>query len=144
MSDEFENINSRMPDLQSALTQRIMAKQAEILGNTLPPKGTVDPYQYMLAKKRGEELPVKQEAVIKWPEESVNKLQDYCTKMGILGFNSGRMHPAAALAMLKQKFGADYTDIPFENRVPEGYEKHGTPSNHSYSEAMKQKQILHG
>ncbi len=148
MEEEFESINSRIPDLQSALAHRLASKQAEASGNTLPPAGTVDPYQLMLAKKRGETAPIKEEDIVKWPEESINKLQDYCKKMGIVGFSCGRMHPLAALAMLKKEYGEDYTDVPLENRVPEGYEKRGTPSAHNpnypYTEALRQKQILHG
>lgn len=148
MSDNnFEDIGNRMPDLASALAQRIAARQSEATGTTAAP-GTFDPYQAILNKKHGQTAPVDPEAIQKWPEEDVNKLQDYCTKMGIIGFNSGRMHPIAALAMLKQQFGQDFTNTPLEERVPAGYEKMGTKSqfgpNYPYSEAMKKKQILHG
>ena len=149
MSEEFESINSRLPDLSAALAQRIAARQAEMNGTTLPPTGIIDPYQALLQKKKSTELgEVAPINVIKWPEADVKKLQDYCTKMGIVGFNSGRMPPLAALAHLKKQFGDDYTDVPLENRVPEGYEKKGTLSgygpNYPYTEAMRRKQILHG
>jgi len=148
MSDEFESINSRIPDLGAALAQRIAAKKADESGTTLPPPGTVDPYQLMIQKKRGETAEINPTEIQKWPEESEKKLQDYCTKMGIVGFNSGRMHPLAALAMLKKQYGDDYTNVPLEERVPGGYEKLGTPSgygpNYPYSQAMQKKQILHG
>jgi hypothetical protein len=147
MQDEFDSINSRIPDLQSALAQRIASKKAIESGTSLPPAGTVDPYQLMLQKKRGESAPVNPESIIKWPEAELKKLEDYCTRMGIVGFNCGRMHPIAALAMLKKMYGDDYTGVPLEDRVPEGYEKSGTLSGHGtnypYSDAIK-KQILHG
>lgn len=147
MSDEFESINSRMPDLQAVLAQRIAARQAEV-NPTNPPPGTVDPYQLMLKRKNAETAQVDPSTIVKWPEESIKQLQDYCTKMGIVGFNSGRMHPLAALAMLKKQFGDDYTNVPLEERVPVGYEKRGTPSgygpNYPYSQAVNKKQILHG
>ena len=84
----------------------------------------------------------------KWPDEDVKKLQDYCTKMGVCGFSSGKMQPLVALALLKKQFGDDYTGVPLEDRIPEGYNKRETISNYSpnypYTEAMRKKQILHG
>lgn len=146
--DEFESINSRMPDLGAVLAQRIAARNAEATGTTTPP-GVVDPYQVMLQKKREDANPslVDTTNVVKWPEADVKKLEDYCAKAGIVGFNCGRMHPVAALAMLKQQFG-DFSEVPLEERVPAGYQKMGThsgySSNYPYSEAMNKKQILHG
>ena len=149
MSEEFESLNSRIPDLGTALVQRIASKKAEESGNTPPPPGTVDPYQLMLKKKQGEEIKEIDPATIqRWPEAAVTKLQDYCTKMGIVGFSSGKMPPLVALAMLKKQFGDDYTGIPLEERVPEGYEKAGTRPQYNpgypYSQAILKKQILHG
>lgn len=146
--DEFESINSRMPDLGAVLAQRIAAKNAEATG-TAPPPGTVDPYQLMLQKKREDVYPptIDAKTIVKWPEADVKKLEDYCAKAGIVGFNCGRMHPVAALAMLKQQFG-DFSGVPLEERIPAGYEKRGTHSgygaNYPYSQAMNKKQILHG
>jgi len=149
MTDDFESLNSRIPDFGSALTQRIVARKAEETGTTLPPAGTVDPYQLMLKRKQGEELKeVDPSNIVKWPEADTKKLEDYCSKMGVVGFNCGRMHPLAALAMLKKQFGDDYTDVPLGERVPEGYEKIGTKSpygpGYPYSQAVLKKQILHG
>ena len=150
MSDEFESINNRMPDLQAALAQRIMAKKAEESGNILPPPGTSDPYQLMLKRKKiesGEIDTTKDTPIRQWPEADVKRLQDYCTKMGIIGFKSN-LPPIVALGMLKKQFGDDFSDVPLEQRVPEGYEKMGTPStygpNYPYSQAVQKKQILHG
>lgn len=85
---------------------------------------------------------------VKWPEADVRRLQEYCLEMGIEGFSSGYLPPLVALAMLREKFGDDYTGVPLSERVPEGYEKGGTKSpygpNYPYSEAIKKKQILHG
>lgn len=150
MADEFESLNARIPDFASALAQRVAAKTVEGDPN-LPPPGTVDPYKLMLNKKRAAEAgDIDPGTVVRWPEEAVQKLQDYCTKMGIVGFNCGKMHPMAALAMLKRQLGDadDFTGVPLEERVPEGYEKIGTKGgygpNYPYSEAMRKKQILHG
>lgn len=143
MSEEF----SQLPDMNAMLAQRIAAKQAESNG-TNPAPGTFDPYQAMLDRKNGKVPEAQLPEAQKWPEEDVQKLQTYCQRMGIVGFNSGRMHPIAALAMLKKQFGDDYTNVPLEERVPEGYEKVGTKStnnpNYPYSQAMSKKQILHG
>jgi len=147
MADEFESLNSRIPDFATALAARAAARNVE--GDpTLPPPGTVDPYKLMLNKKRAAEAgDIDPGTIVRWPEEAVKQLEDYCAKMGILGFNCGKMHPLAALAMLKKQVG-DYSDTPLEERVPEGYEKRGTHSgygpNYPYTEAMKKKQILHG
>ena len=112
------------------------------------PAGAIDPYQLMLQKKKEEVKEVLPPDAPKWPEADVKTLQDYCTKMGIVGFNSGRMPPIAALALLKKEFGDDYTGVPLEDRVPEGYERRGTISSHNpnypYSQAIVKKQILHG
>lgn len=150
MADEFVPYPDVSEFIAQRLAQRIAAKQGGSTDTTNPPPGTVDPYQMMLQKKRGETAPppdIDPSTVQKWPEESTKALQDYCTKMGIVGFNSGRTHPIAALSMLKQQYGKDYTGIPLEERVPEGYEKRGTPGygpNYPYTEAMRKKQILHG
>lgn len=144
MNDEFESLNSRLPDLGAVLSQRIAAKTGESVGAV----GQVDPYKLMLQKKSGtykdQELPKP----IQWPEEDIQKLQTYCTKMGIVGFNCGRMHPIAALAMLKKQFGEDFSDIPLEERVPSGYQKIGTcsqqGSSYPYVNDINKKQILHG
>lgn len=145
MSEEFESINSRLPDLGSVLAQRIAAKQGT--ETTPPPPGTIDPYQLMIKKKRSETEDINPETIVKWPEEDTKKLQDYCQKVGIVGFNSGRMHPIAALALLKKEFG-EFADVPLEERIPQGYEKAGSQSqfgpNYPYTEAMRKKQILHG
>lgn len=145
MSDTFEDIGSRMPDMASVLAQRIASRNAE--AGTPPAPGTFDPYQAMLKKKDGETAPIDPTTIQKWPEEDVKKLEDYCQKVGIVGFNSGRMHPIAALAMLKQQFG-DYSGTPLEERIPSGYEKMGTKPtygpNYPYSAAVQKKQILHG
>ena len=142
MSEEF----NQLPDIASLLAQRIAARKADANG-TVPAPGTFDPYQAMLKKKNQETAPVDPETVQSWPAEDVKQLQDYCQKMGIVGFSSGRMSPIAALAMLKQKFGEDFSNVPLEERVPEGYQKIGTKGsygpNYPYGEAMKKKQILH-
>lgn len=147
--EEYPDINSRLPDMASALAQRIAAKSGTMTG-TNPPPGTVDPYQLMLQKKQGitsEPKEIDPSTIQHWPEADVQKLQDYCSKLGIVGFNSGRMPPLVALAQLKQQFG-DYSGVPLEERIPAGYEKRGTISGYSpsypYSKAMQQKQILHG
>jgi hypothetical protein len=145
MPDEFESINSRMPDLAAALTQRIASKKAEEAGTTLPPAGTVDPYQLMMNKKSGVEPKV--ENLPTWKKEEVQTLEDYCKKVGIVGFSSGRMPPLVALAMLKRQYG-DFADVPLKERVPQGYEKIGTTNeygaNYPYSAAIQNKKILHG
>jgi hypothetical protein len=141
MSEEFRDIG----DIQSMLAARIASRKADVAG-TVPPPGTFDPYQALLKKQANTPTEVDTSIVQQWPEEDVKKLQDFCQRNGIVGFNSGKMSPIAALAMLKQMVG-DYSNVPLEERVPEGYEKAGTKStygpNYPYGEAMK-KRLLHG
>lgn len=149
MSDEFETINSRVPDLSSVLSQRIMAKKAQESGTTLPTAGTFDPYNSLLNKKKSETSEIDPATINpSWPDASVKRLEDYCNKMGITGYSCGIMNPTVALALLKKQFGDDYTDVPLSERCPAGYEPMGTPSkynsNFPYSQAANKKQILLG
>lgn len=152
MNAEFEpypELNSRLPDFGAALAHRVAARSAEIHG-TLPPAGTVDPYKMMLQRKQG----IEPESTIaptmpEWPVEQVKQLEDYCSKMGIIGFSAGRMNPLAALAMLQKQFGQDYSNIPLDERIPAGYQKMGTHSGNSpnypfVERGGPKKQILHG
>lgn len=149
MNDEYAPYPDVSEFLSQRLVQRIATKQADS-NEKLPPPGTIDPYKIMLKKKREAEAidNVDISKVVRWPDADIKKLQDYCMKMGIYGVDCGKVNPLLALAQLKKQFGDDYTGVPLEERVPEGYEKRGTitpyNSNFPYSEAMKQKQILHG
>lgn len=89
--------SSNMPSFQAFAA----AKKAE----QPQPTGGFDPYKTMLMKKQQGGQPVDTSNTIKWPEEDVKKLEDFCKQYGILGFNCGRMSPSAALAMLKSKLG---------------------------------------
>lgn len=145
MNDEFESLNSRIPDFNSAIVQRLQSKNTN---SSLPPPGTVDPYKLMLQKKRQVETgDIPPESIVKWPDEDVKALKDYCTKMGIYGYST-RLHPKIALAQLKKEFGDDYTGIPLDERIPSGYERLGNKQsynpNNTYSDVMRKKQILHG
>lgn len=143
MSEEF----STLPDISQLLAQRIAAKAAA--NSPLPPPGTADPYQVMLQRKKQMETGEVQPSTIpiqKWPEEDVKALEDYCQKNGIIGFAT-RSNPKLALMQLKRQFG-DFSGVPLEDRLPEGYEKMGTHSaygpNYPYSQAIAKKQVIHG
>ena len=67
-------------------------------------------------KQQGEDtnLPPIQE----FPQQDINELESFCRKYGIIGFNCGRMHPRAALRMLKMKMGVPNEEKPIvENRL---------------------------
>jgi hypothetical protein len=140
MNDEFESLNSRIPDFASALAARAMT------GKTPPPPGTFDPYQAIIQKKREAAGEVAPPPVQSWPEEDVQVLKDYCQKMGIFGFNT-KLHPRVVLAQLKRQFGEDFTGVPLDQRVPEGYQKLGEKTtygpNNTYSQANR-RQVIHG
>lgn len=55
------------------------------------------------------------EIKIKWPEEEVKALADFCLKHGI-SVEHGHMSPSATLAYLKRKMGIE--DVPLEERTP--------------------------
>jgi hypothetical protein len=140
MTDEFTSYPDLPINLDAMLASRIAGK--------LPPPGTVDPYKLMVQKKRQMDTDdLNPGPVVRWPEEDVQALKDYCARMGIYGFNT-KLNPRLVMAQLKQQFGNDYTNVPLEERVPPGYEKIGTKTpygpNNSYSHTMRQKQILHG
>ena len=146
MSDEYESLNSRIPDFASALAQRIAIKKGDVAAPSN--SSTFDPYQAMLKKKVEETAPIDPSTVQRWPEKDLKALQDYCQEMGIMGFNCGRMSPMAALAMLKKQFNQDYTNVPLEERVPTGYEKINSNNksnpDYPYSRQIGGKQIIHG
>ncbi len=133
MSDE--NVNS-IPefDFISILQQRLAQKaSSQPTGQSSTGKATIDPYQMML-KRRDSNAQEATSPVQTWPEEDIKKLEDFCRKMGIVGFNCGNMSPLSALAFLKQKLGV-MDDTP----KSEGY-----GPNYPYTEAMRKKQLLHG
>ena len=141
MNDEFQDLNSRIPDFNSALINRVTIKNTSAESQNIKP--WVDPYQVMLQRKRGEPTlpPVQQ-----WPENDTMALNNFCQKHGIVGISS-RMNPKLVLMQLMRQVG-DYTDVPMEDRVPEGYQRSGTISQHGsnypYTEAATKKQIIHG
>ena len=66
-------------------------------------------------KQQGEDanLPPIQE----FPQQDINELESFCRKYGIIGFNCGRMHPKAALRMLKMRMGIPNEEKPIvENK----------------------------
>jgi hypothetical protein len=132
MSEESQR--SRVPEFDAMfmLQQRLAQK-----GTTSPaiPKGKFDPYQMMVKKKEVNTGTIVDDTPSQsWPEEDIKKLEEFCKKMGIVGFNAGNMSPLAALAFLKQKLGV----------VEEPPKTEGYGPNYPYTDAMKKKMILHG
>ncbi len=152
MPEELDTFRE-LPDIGTMLAQRL-AQRGVTANGSLPPPGTIDPYEVIMARKKAElsGTPVKQPdlpPVQQWPEEDVKALEDYCKRMGIMGFAT-RINPKIALMQLKRQMG-DYSGVPLEDRIPEGYEKVGTKNtyspNYPYSSATKpveKKQVLHG
>lgn len=144
--EEWPSIKSDIiPDFQQLLFQKIQNNKTST--STVDPNG-FDPHIIMVKKNKEDkgEIPVDTTPSPKWPEKDLKALEDFCKQHNIIGFQCGRMHPAAALFMLKQKVG--YTNIPLEDRVPEGYEKKGTPHPHNvnYSHHLRsdKRVILNG
>ena len=134
--------SSRLPDFGVAMAQRLAPKL------TQPNLPGFDPHAMMVKKnqvEKGEVLP-DTTPVVKHNEDDVKALEDFCKEMGIVGFNCGRMNPAAALFMLKQKMG--YAGVPLEERIPMGYQKKGTPNafsaNYPYQLPQDKRKVLNG
>lgn len=79
-----------------------------IINNPLQTIGNYDPIHAMFVKIKqrrdsGEyqELPQK----IEYNSEDVKSLEEFCKRYGIVGFSIGKMSPAVALKMLKNKMG---------------------------------------
>lgn len=139
--NEFESYpemqSSVIPDFTQLVQQKIQTVKSD--GS----KKSFDPYQTMLNKKildSGETIDTTPKN--QWPEKDIKALEDFCKKYGIFGFNCGKMHPIAALAMLKSNLGV--SDNLGEN-IPVGYEKLDKfgPS-YPYSNAINQKTLLKG
>ena len=132
--------NFREVDLTDILMQRLNRQNS----TKIQAKSEFDPYQQLLNKKKEETEPIDPSTIQRWAEDDVNALTDYCKKMGILGFKCGNLNPKIALQKLKQSMG-DYSEVPINQRIPEGWQEIGTHSGTSsgYS-AVNKKQILHG
>jgi hypothetical protein len=144
MSEDSYERND-VPDFTQLLMKRISDKKSEETKTV--GAGGFDPYKMMVNKKVSDEgAPIDTSNTIKWPEEDVKALEDFCLKYGIVGYNCGRMSPVAALSMLKSQFGI--VDKPLEERVPAGYEKLGVKSkynaNYPYSRVINKKNLLNG
>lgn len=115
--------HSMMPDFNQVITQRLNPISTKISNG-------FDPHAMMVKKNQIDkgEVTVDEPPSVKWPEKDIKALEDFCNQHGIMGFNSGRMPPLVALAMLKDKMG--FAGVPLEERVPTGYQKRGTPISH--------------
>ena len=138
MNEENNNPNSRIPELDfmAALQQRIAQKKVQSTTSQSPyPTGPFDPHQLMVNRRQQNSGEISADYPVQnWPVEDIKKLEDFCRKHGILGFNCGNMSPLAALGFLKQKLGV-IDDFP----KTEGY-----GPNYPYTEAMKKRILLSG
>lgn len=70
-----------------------------------------DPVALMAKRKEQQDDP-DNIPIVNYEENDILELESFCRKNGIIGFNCGRMHPKAALRMLKMKMG-----IPLEDNI---------------------------
>lgn len=106
MNDTF----SEIPNFELILKQRLAMTPAS------NPNATVDPYQMMLNRKTQQKQQASDIPVQVYPESQIKALEDYCKKMGIVGYNCGTIPPGAALALLKNQLG-DFTVSPLEQSI---------------------------
>ena len=130
MSDESVH-NIPEFDAMALLQARLAGKGTG--PQSTPSKGTIDPYRMMLGRK-AENAAEATAPIQSWPAEDIKKLEEFCLKHGIVGFNCGRMSPAAALTLLKGKLGVMDTPPKTEGYGP----------NYPYTMAMQKKTLLHG
>jgi len=113
---------SEYPEMPSLLSKVIQNKQ-------VVSDDTFDPHKLMMKKKLTDSgVTVDNTPIQTWPEKDIKALEDFCLKYGIIGFNCGKMHPIAALGMLKQQLGVIE---PHESKV-------------TYSDSMNKKMLLKG
>jgi hypothetical protein len=72
-----------------------------------------DPIFNMLVKKRKQQDNPMEIPVMEYDSKDIKALEEFCKSHGIFGFNFGRMHPRAALSMLRSKMGLP----PIHNEV---------------------------
>jgi hypothetical protein len=141
-TQEFQFSNA--PDFSQLMANKMSTGKPT---EAKPAPGGFDPYKVMVKKKEADEgKPIDVSDAVKWPEKEVAALEDFCKKMGVIGFNCGKMSPLAALAMLKNMLGV--SDGPLEERVPVGYEKLGAKNtfnpHYPYQQSFAQKSLLKG
>lgn len=112
---EFESY----PELQSSIIpdfSQIVSKKINTSKQSTSKE--FDPYKLMIQKKElnSDETINNTSSIQIWPEKDIKALEDFCHRHSIIGFNCGRMHPIAALAMLKKQF--NFTDEKLEENIP--------------------------
>ena len=82
---------------------------------TAPRVPDFDPVALMTKKKQQEDP--TNSPIVNYDINDINELESFCRKYGIIGFNCGRMHPRAALRMLKMRMGIPNEEKPIvENK----------------------------
>lgn len=121
------------PEIQSQLLpdfNQFASKKIESIKNNTG----FDPHKIMMQRKEQNFIESNNTSSVQmWPERDIKILEDFCKMHGIIGFNCGRMHPIAALALLKKNLGI--SDNIGEN----------TPTknpNYPYSQAINSQKIL--
>lgn len=71
----------------------------------------------LMAKRKQQQDNSENIPIVNYNDKDINELESFCRKHGIIGFNCGRMHPKAALRMLKMRIGVPFEETPIvENR----------------------------
>lgn len=99
-----------------------------------PSKGTIDPYRMMLGRK-AENAAEATAPVQSWPVEDIKKLEEFCLKHGIVGFNTGRLPPSVALGLLKAKLGM--VDEKVSSTLNPKQVLYGTGTDYIYNRVME-------
>ena len=101
-------------DSNNTFTTQDMSMFGSSAGND--PRIPHDPYQIMMDRKnRGEDTQMP--LIQKYDAADEKMVEEFCKKHGIVGFNIGKMPPAVALKILKEKLGI------VDEQTPKSYEK---------------------
>lgn len=137
MGEENNEYSSKVAEFDaiSILQQRLATRKAETSSGPARRSPAFDPHQMMVNryKENAGQIPVEY-SVQNWPIEDIAKLEDFCRRHGIIGFNCGTMSPLAALAFLKNKLGV----------IENSSTSEGVGPNYPYMEAIKKKILLKG
>jgi hypothetical protein len=69
---------------------------------------SIDPYDMIMNRRLNGQNPSDM-PIIQYDPNDIKELEEFCKKHGIMGFNTGKMSPKAALSMLKSRLGISNT-----------------------------------
>ena len=146
--DDYQPTNVKLPDFNQFWANKLQ-QISNVPNYSFDNKTSFDPHQLMVKRNQVEKGEVINDTPTQtWPENEIKQLEAYCNKMGIVGFNCGRMPPLVALSLLKKQYGDCYENVEVDNRIPMGYENINNNNsynpNYPYQRIANKKSLLLG